>query len=321
MDILLVGAGGMALEHQKVLNHLGVTPIVMTRSEASANRFFDSTGIRPSHGDLEANLASLESVPETAFVTVNAQYLAAVTKQLIEAGVKRLLVEKPAALDFKELDTLLKVSQKHGAEVAIAYNRRFMASTLRTKQMLLEDGGIRSLTFNFSEPSKRIGALDKPTRELSTWFYGNSSHVVDMAFFLFGAPSELHAQTVKHGVDWHPDGAIFVGFGKGQNDSLINWHSNWQSPGRWGLEALSSERRIIMQPLEKIRVQDHNSFQEVDVELEDQDDLQFKPGLLRQSKAFLFGEGAEDLLFLPEHADHMTFYETIRLGGLWQKDA
>lgn len=314
--VLVVGAGAMAVHYARVLDALDVTPVVLGRGAASAAAFAAETGLTAGTGPLSDQMDALKDTPDTAIVTVNARYLAAVTTDLIARGVRRLLVEKPAALDLAEMAALLSCARDHGAEVYVAYNRRFLASVLKAGEIVRADGGVVSVRFDFSEPARRIAAMNKPERELRTWFYGNSTHVVDLAFHFFGPPATLEA-TVSGagGVDWHPQAGVFAGYGHNTQGGLIAWHSNWVSPGRWGVEVLTAEHRLILQPLEKLRVQRHDSFAEIDIPLEDADDQAFKPGLLRQTRAFLGGEGQEHLIGLETHAENMTWYEAVRTGA------
>lgn len=318
-SVLLVGAGPMAVEYSKVLTALGRPQIVLGRGPASAATFADKTGIAPSTGELAAQLASLSDLPSTAIVAVNAMHLAEVTAELAEAGVHRLLVEKPGALDAAELDGLAAAVDRTAAEVLIGYNRRYLASVLRAKEMIAEDGGVLSVKFDFSEPSRRIAGLGKPQRELDTWFYGNSSHVVDLALHLAGDPVEV-AGRVAGGVSWHPAAGTFVGMGRTESGALLSWHANWVGPGRWGVEAITPERRLILQPLEGLRVQDHSSFNEYTVDLGEDAERGLKPGLLKQVEAFLDKTGDEHLLDLAAHIRRWPALEAIRAGGAWQSE-
>lgn len=312
--ILLVGAGLMCQAYAKVLQALGVDFHTLGRGAKSAAAFEAATGAPAGTGRLEDQLAAFHTVPETAIVGVNAMYLADVAKILMDHGVKRLLLEKPGALDLAEMADLDNAIGTASAEIYVGYNRRFMASTLKAQEIIAKDGGVQSLKFDFSEPSRRIARLDKPERELDTWFYGNSSHVVDLAFHLFGDPVSLDAR-VKGALDWHPVGAQFAGAGENASGALIAWHANWDGPGRWGLEVMSKEHRIIMQPLEKVVLQTHESFAEVPCEIDDAEDLQYKPGLKKQVERFLFGTGPDVLSTLSEHHARMNYYELIRSGG------
>ena len=312
-EILLVGAGKMAIDYARVLTALGVQQTVLGRGVASAQAFTSATGIAATHGALADQVAALPHVPNTAIVTVNAMFLAQVTAQLVQAGVRRILVEKPAALDLAEMAAL--VAAVGDARVFVGYNRRFMASTLRAADIVAADGGVLSVKFDFSEPSRRIAQIAKPQRELDTWFYGNSSHVIDLAFHFFGAPVALHG-TVSGAVSWHPAAGMFAGHARNANDAVMSWHANWLAPGRWGMEVMTPENRLIFQPLEKLRVQSHRSFDEVAEVLDDALDVAFKPGLMRQVRAFLYGEMADRLPTLQAHAVAMQYYDVVRTGGV-----
>ncbi|WP_347267870.1 Gfo/Idh/MocA family oxidoreductase [Paracoccus sp. (in: a-proteobacteria)] len=318
--ILLVGAGKMALEYARALGHLGIEAIVMGRGEASARDYHGATRVMPGTGPLAAQLARLQGqMPEAAIVAVNAMHLAEVTAELVAAGVRCLLVEKPGALDLAEMDRLQAAVRASGAKVYLGYNRRFMASALRARQIIAEDGGVLSVKFDFSEPARRIATLAKPQRELDTWIYGNSSHVLDLALHFFGLPARLEAQVAGAGlVGWHPAASVFSGSAVGESGALMTWHANWAAPGRWGLEVMTPERRLIMQPLEQLRVQSHAGFAEEPEDLDLTEDQAAKPGLLRQIRAFLRGEDAGLLPSLDEQARNMPIYEVIRTGGCWR---
>lgn len=317
--ILLVGAGLMSQAYAKVLAELSVPFHVLGRGTASAAAFRAATGVNATTGVLADQLAGLDEIPDVAILAVNAMYLADVAKELMDAGVTKLLLEKPGALDLSEMDDLVAVAMSSKAEVYVGYNRRFMASALKATDMIAEDDGISSVKFDFSEPARRVAKLDKPKREHHTWFYGNSSHVVDLAFHFFGTPSVLRSHVTGR-LDWHPSGAVFSGSGENGKGGLISWHANWVGPGRWGLEIVTRERRIIMQPLEKIRVQGHQSFSEFEVEIDDAEDLAFKPGVKKQVERFLFGTGPDALSTLWEHAARMRYFDVIRGGGSWRAD-
>lgn len=317
--VLVVGAGAMAVAYANVLRSLGRRMIVLGRGVESAQRFADATGVAPTTGPLDGQLAALGSMPAEAIVTVNAMFLADVTAELARAGVRRMLVEKPAALDGQELGDLVTVVDERDAEVFVGYNRRFLGSVLAAQRLIAEDGGTLSVKFDFSEPSRRIATLPKPQRELDTWFYGNSSHVVDLALHFAGDFNHVAAASALDGeVSWHPGAGIFVGHAVAKDGALLSWHANWVGPGRWGAEVVTAERRLILRPLERLSVQTHDSFDEVDVDLDLELDQTFKPGLYRQVVAFLTGDGADQLLSLGDHARRWPAMEAIRTGQGWQ---
>ncbi len=315
--ILLAGAGNMAQAYAKVLATLGITPIVIGRGAANAARFAEATGITPTIGDLDSQLAQIRPLPDTAIVTVNAMSLTDVTARLAAAGVRRLLVEKPAALDAAEMARLVDVAERTSADIRIGYNRRYLASVRRARQMIAEDGGVLSVKFDFSEPSRRIGALGKPQRELDTWFFGNSLHVVDLAVHLAGDLASVSG-AVAGAVAWHPDAGVFAGHGTAVSGALLSWHANWIGPGRWGLEVVTAERELVFQPLEQLAVQDHTGFEVRPVTLDLDDETSLKPGLLRQVRAMLYGEDDHHLPSVAEQASRWPAYEAIRTGSVWE---
>lgn len=312
--ILLVGAGAMALHYARVLQAMDREFVVLGRGQESADAFREATGVTPTTGPLEEQIANLAVVPDEAIVTVNAMHLAEVTVAVARAGVKRILVEKPAALDAAEVQSLLEVAADTGAEIRVGYNRRFLASVIAARQMIAEDGGVLSVKFDFSEPARRIGAMGKPQRELDAWFFANSTHVVDLAFSFVG-PIERAAGAVAGGVDWHPSGGVFAGFARSTDGALLSWHANWAGPGRWGVEVITPERRLILRPLEGLSIQDQTSFAEQVVDIDLGPDAEFKPGLYRQLLAFLTGEGDEHLPDIAEHARQWPLYEAVCTGS------
>jgi len=312
--ILLIGAGAMAIEYSNVLSALGHPQLVLGRGSASAARFVEATGIAAGTGELGAQLDLLEHPPRTAIVAVNAMYLAEVTEQLAAAGVERILVEKPAALDAEEMAALVALTGETAADVRIGYNRRFLASVMKCREMIAEDDGVLSVKFDFSELPRRIDGLQKPRRELDTWFFGNSMHVVDLALHFAGDCVDVSA-AIAASASWHPAAGVFVGHARARGGALVAWHANWVGPGRWGVEVTTAQRRLILQPLERLRVQAHDSFEERPVDLDLDLDTSFKPGLMRQVRAFLYGECDEFLPDLEEHARRWATYDAMRTGA------
>jgi len=124
---------------------------------------------------------------------------------------------------------------------------------------------------------------------------------VDLAFHLGGRPQVINAR-VKGALDWHPAGATFAGSGQTEAGALFSYLADWAAPGRWGVELRTAKRRLILQPMETLKVQEPDSFSIADVPLDDLD-TRFKPGLYRQMQAFL-GEQPEmtALQTLSDHA-------------------
>jgi predicted dehydrogenase len=285
-DIWLVGTGLMAIEYGKVLKALDCDFTVIGRGEENCNKFSEAIGVPALPNGVEAFLQTNPGIPKAAIVAVSIENLASTTIALMNYGVKYILLEKPGVGYVSEIDQLVNVAETTGSEVLLAYNRRFYASTTAAKQLIEEDGGPTSLHFEFTEWSHVISTLKKHVAEHHNWFLGNSSHVIDMAFYLCGKPAEL-CSFVGGGLEWHPSSSVFAGAGRTEKGVLFSYNANWEAPGRWVVEVLTKKRRFIFKPIEKLQVQELGSVAVNPVEIDDSLDTQYKPGLYLQMKSFL----------------------------------
>jgi len=312
---LLVGAGAMAQAYARVLQDQAVPSIVSGRGEASARRFEEETGLAVRRGGVERVLEDTAPGWDHAIVAAPVDALAPITRRLINAGVRRILVEKPAGLSPGETRELAEAARRQNAEVFVAYNRRFYASALKAREFIREDGGATSLRLEFSEFSHRIAQLPSSPAVKQAWLYANSTHVLDMGFFLAGFPQSMTGLAAG-ALDWHPAGACFAGHGKTLTGAVFSYHADWRAAPKWMVEIGTPARTLMLQPLETLSFRSNTGFDVTSVELDDTD-TRFKPGLWRQTHAFLNGGNAQDgLCDIESHARHMqTVYRTIREGG------
>lgn len=303
VSVWLVGPGVMAQDYCKVLQALPVSFKVIGRGTGSAAAFQERTGVLPFVGGLQAFLATSPELPDAAIVAVTVDQLAEVTRRLLDAGVCRILLEKPAGIDGNEINALCDYQRSRFPEsqIVLGYNRRFYGSTLKAQEMIKEDGGVTSVHFEFTEWSHVIEGLDLSPEIKRNWFIANSSHVADLAFFLGGRPRRIEA-FVAGALGWHPDAAVFAGAGVTETGALFSYHANWAAPGRWGVEVLTRKRRLIFRPMEQLQVQQIGSVEIKKVDLEGDLDSTFKPGLMREVQAFLSEQESPALLALAEHA-------------------
>ena len=300
-SMLLVGAGSMARAYLDVLMAMGIAPTVVGRSATPAHALARETGAQVAAGGIDRWLDDATGVPERAIVAVSVNSLAPVTMALLGAGVKSILVEKPAALTLGELDQLTAEAERQGADVYVAYNRRFLHSTRTARQIIADDGGVTSMTFEFTELAQRVGASGHPAEVKREWLLANSSHVIDLAFHLAGSPDQITALRAGE-LDWHPSGSRFTGVGRTTSGAIFSYHADWESPGRWGVQIHTRNHMLRMQPLERLALQEHGSFEINDVgPPEDDPDHRFKPGLYREVEAFVKDPGASALPDLREH--------------------
>ena len=301
--IWIIGAGTIAQEYAKVLTALGYQFQMIGRGEEKARQVEETLGYKVIRGGLDNYIESVPEVPETAIVATNLGSLAPNTIALLKYGVKRVLCEKPGFLYPEECEKVASLAKEKEAEVYLAYNRRFFSSVLKAKEIIAEDGGVTSFNFEFTEWGHVIAKYNKPQDELKNWFYANSSHVVDLAFFLGGVPVKMDCHTAGE-ISWHKP-AIFVGVGVTDKGALFSYQANWAALGRWGVEVLTSQHRLYLRPMESLQIQNLGSVAINPVEIDDHLDKEFKPGFYLETKSFLEKE-TSNLCSIAEQQRHVA---------------
>lgn len=311
--VLLVGTGAMAEEYVKVMDGLGVEYIIAGNSKESVDRFNESMGQQAYCGGIEKflDIYPAEKLPEYAIVAVNGKMLYETTRLLLQAGVSKILVEKPGVVLKAQIEELDHLSKEKNATVFIAYNRRFYCSVKKAKEFIEQDGGILSMNFEFTEWQHVIEKTDHPDEIKQKWFLMNSSHVVDLAFYLSGKPKEI--TTYKDGsLCWHNAGSRYVGCGVTEQNVLFNYQANWEAPGRWGIEILTRSHRLYLRPMEKLQVQNNGTIIVENCEIDDEIDVKYKAGLYNEVNAFLNpSEAIAPLCTLEEQKENIKLYEEI----------
>jgi predicted dehydrogenase len=306
--LLLVGAGNMGEEYAEVLQKLNVTFDAVTRSNSRAASFSLKFKVQCFNIGL-ANVNINFQEYSHAIIAAPVQDLKWITQELILRNIKNILVEKPAGLNSHEIDEINRIAETNNIQVFVAYNRRFYKSVIAAQKIIEEDGGVQSCNFEFTEWSHVIQKLDTPSIVKSNWFLANSSHVVDLVFYLIGYPQQLHSFTSGR-TSWY-EPAIFAGSGKTDKNVLFNYGSNWNSSGRWRIELMTRKRKIILCPLELLQEQKIGSVEIIEVDDVDYElDQQFKPGLFLQTKAFLNGEST-GLKSLSDQVRSLEYFNKI----------
>ena len=286
-SVWLIGAGQMAVDYYKVLSRLDVNITVIGRSKKSANFFLKETGMKPIIGGIENHLIKEINLCDYAIVCAQIELLSKMTIELLKFGIKNILVEKPVSLNTKELTDCVNLARKLNADVYVGYNRRFYSSVAKAKEIIYKDGGLTSMSFEFTEWSKKIEKSNYSSSVKRKWFLANSSHLVDLAFYLAGKPKEIFSN-VKGSLSWHPSGSIFHGHGITLNNVPFSYRANWESAGSWSLELMTRNRKLILCPLEKLKIQKKESFDiKYDENVDNSLDERFKPGLYNQVSNFI----------------------------------
>ena len=310
-NVVLFGAGPMAMDYAKVLKHLGTNFIVVGRSLEGTENFQEQTGIAAIPNGVPGWQEKGNNGAEYAIIAVSFEALSATAIEVMDAGIRKILLEKPAGLNAREIRAICEHAKKTETQIVLGYNRRFHASVLAAQKLIKDDDGVQSFNFEFTEWCDDVPEKLKYSETGKNWFLANSSHVVDMAFHLGGDPKELHCW-IAGGNDWHPTATVFAGAGITRSGALFSYQANWDAPGRWGVEVLTRKHRYIFRPLEKLQTLKHNTVTVEFVDIDDRLDLEFKPGLYRQTESFLNEDPDAPLLNIHEHYKKVTTcYEKI----------
>ena len=311
IKVLLVGAGYMGKEYLKVLQAQKIDFTVFTRSKKTAEALKAETGIVAEVGELE------EVINKTSYThainAVNVENLVTVTELLIKNGIKNILVEKPLGLEVESVCNLLQLAKKESALIYVAYNRRYYASTAKALEIIDNDGGLKNIQFEFTEWKTKIDFSVFPEPVQKKWLHANSSHVIDLAFFFAGEPKEYVMYSGRCNGEQKD---IFVGSGKTTKDIYFSYSTNWDAPGRWGIELITDKHRLYLRPMEKLAIQELNSVAVNEVKIDDKLDVDYKPGVYLETKEFLSDTPSNKLKTIAEQVDSLKIYDEILNGAI-----
>ncbi|MFC4724468.1 Gfo/Idh/MocA family oxidoreductase [Glycocaulis abyssi] len=315
-DILLIGAGPMAVQHYKAARALDLTVTVCGRGEASADAFEAETGMRPGTGELQSQLEAMKVVPARALVAVSVAQLGDATRAVLAAGCERVLLEKPGGATLEDVEAL--ASGDGDDRVRLAYNRRFLPSVLTAADCIASDGGLTSMMFEFNENRSLVAGLTQHTPAVkANWFFANSTHVVDTAFFLAGYPSRIpdHEMAAFANGDAAalPPSQAYGGAGR-IGDVVYAFHADWSSAGRWGIELCTPRRRLVLKPVETLSEMPAGSFRLNELALSHGEPSGLKPGLFNMLAAFQKDPDQPAFLSLKGQADRLRCFRKF-VGG------
>lgn len=311
--VFLIGTGQMAIDYFAVLKDQNYDTTVIGRGEESAIKFEAKTGVKPFVGGLQEYIKN-NSLPANAYVIIATGTEALMSSLLLalQGGAFKVLIEKPAAISIEELIENEEKFKLYSNNVFVAYNRRFYASVIEVQKMIEEDGGLQTMHFEFTEWAHKIEPLTKAVGVKENWFFANSTHVVDLAFYLAGKPMNWQGYSKAGKLKWHSK-TNFTGAGITDKDVLFSYLSNWESAGRWAIELLTEKRRIYLKPMESITVQEKGSVILIEHKFDDSLDFLFKPGLFRQTLAFLKEENI-GILKIEEHIKNSKYIYSEVIG-------
>lgn len=312
-DTVLIGAGYMSKEYCRVLKDMHKNFLVIGRGTKSALDFEKETGIYVERQSIKDVIIHLNKRPSYAIVAVNVDQLKNVTLELIDLGIPNILVEKPAGMETGEIEEINQRAVEKQINVFVAYNRRFYASVEKALEIINKDGGVSSFNFEFTEWAHIIDVKERTAKEKEAILFTNSSHVIDLAFFLGGKPKKIVCFS-QGSMSWHSRGSMFCGAGETTEGALFSYSANWDAPGRWGVEILTHKHRLYFRPLEKLSVQELKSVEVKECSINNRLDLEYKAGVYKMCEAFFNNQSDRRLLRIDEQASNAKIYKYMRDG-------
>ncbi len=283
MKVAIIGAGRMTKEYIKAILYAypNCTIEVFGNSSQNCENISNEFKVKVSSGGFEQYIDVLNTHTHLILATPVDKiesHLILLDKAL-NSKIK-ILAEKPAILNISSIGKLT-----YPDRIFVAYNRRFLPSALYTKE-LINNNGIISCSFDFTEWSSRVLAAQSSKFILANWLEANSSHILDLVFFLIGYPKELKAYTSGH-YSWHnPVG--FTGSGKTEKDTPFVFNSDWRSAGRWSIEIKYDGGSWHLSPIETLQSQIRECLTKETIEIPEkyQEPKSLKPGLFNMIQAF-----------------------------------
>jgi len=127
-----------------------------------------------------------------------------------------------------------------------------------------------------------------------------------------GKPKEFSSYASGE-LSWHKPSS-FAGAVVSEKGALFTYKANWDAPGRWGVEFLTKNLRIILQPLETIKIMKRGTVKVEDhIFSIDPIEAKYKPGLYKQVQELISNKKTFTPL-LDEHCINTnTIYKKILL--------
>lgn len=313
-QILILGSGNMAKEYMKVISQYEYKVVIISNSNTNFDYFKSNYKNISTYIKSEFELINQINFSEFSFAIncVSIENLFETTKVILQLGIKKILLEKPGSLLISDLDKLIEIEKSKNAQIYIALNRRFHSSTIFIKN-LLKSTKASSASFDFTEWKKGIDPNKYNNQSLNKWLYCNSIHVIDLFFYIFGNHKEINSTVMGvNKLNWHPSSSIFYGTGILENDIPFSYKSDWNGPGRWGIELVTETKKYILSPLEKVQELGLDDFIIRESNIDYKDDEKFKPGLKKMIDAFI----KDDLTGFNSLEDQKKLFKTLnKIGG------
>jgi predicted dehydrogenase len=279
MNIGIIGSGYISDSHIKVIKNnkkfkiLGIYSRTINNARIKAEKY--NIKYFSNNLDIFINKFKYDGI----IVLVSADKIYEITKLLLKYKIP-ILIEKPAGLNLKELNSLIKKNKKYKTPNMIALNRRYYSIFKKLKKIMVKKNKLRSFIIEGHENFWNIKKIVKKNKILENWEYANSIHTVDLINF-FGDSEITNFYKINNKIKEFHNVTSILKFKNGINCTYI---SNWNSPSRYSVKLFTDKYTYLIKPLEKCYQIDHN-FKQKEI-LPDKNDIKFKAGFSNQLRNF-----------------------------------
>lgn len=199
VGIGLIGAGGYA---QKVLlpNFKAAGAEFSSIASASGVSARD-VGTKYGFAQFVSDAQSVIADPQANLIVIATRHgsHAGLAAQALEHG-KHVLVEKPLALNDRELDSVLEAASHSEGQLLVGFNRRFSPLALRAKEVFADRQSPLSIVYRVNAGRIPPDHWTQDPNEGGGRIIGEVCHFIDLMQFVTGAaPKSVYAEAVGGG--------------------------------------------------------------------------------------------------------------------------
>lgn len=248
LKIGIIGCGSIARLHADVLKHIGCDIVVASDIVYSdkVKEFCKSYSI----GEFINNWSQLFSKElDALWVTASWNAIDEMLFPILASGIP-VFFEKPVALSSKKINEAIDTYPQSLKRTQIGYNRRFYDFIPEIKT-LLTTMNISAIELHIPES---VSGLNNDDLQ-KVLFLQNSSHVVDLLFYLLGE-KPLTVQNMKRDKDKNGLPMGYSGLLLTESGIPVHLMASWNSPCNFGIRFHSPGQLVELLPIETARIYD-----------------------------------------------------------------
>ncbi|MEO1624661.1 MAG: bi-domain-containing oxidoreductase [Bacteroidota bacterium] len=213
---------------------------------------------------------------DTVIITTRHNLHAQMTIDALKEG-KNVFVEKPLALNEKELAAIVQAQKASGKTVTVGFNRRFSPHIRKIKELISEQSPknfIATMNAGFIPPDVWVHDLEEGGGRI----IGEACHYIDLLVYLSGSKVK---QVCMSAMGQHPredtdNASILLKFENGDH-GVINYFANGhRSYSKERLEVFSEEQVLIMDNFRSLRGFGVQGFSKLKTKLDKGHQTQFQ---------------------------------------------